>query len=255
MSGWILFRPDIRPLFTILFQFLTAKKPDNKNRIILLTRYLFDYSLVTLCKQTTQGGIFLLKVNMVVVNLSLMMTSESNRATSMVLVYQISCCIRLDIWYCRIPGHFLLSSSGFGQSRNQIMKSDNVTYLLLRIESADSLLQHGFEPGHRKLKHATCDQYCPQTTECSFRRCSLLNSIVNASYGPYINIRYPVNSGSGWMVKIPTRYTTACDRLTGRHMRSTVVTVCLSCILCKDVNFRTKSSNLRWKWRAYLEWW
>jgi len=46
----------------------------------------------------------------------------------------------------------------------------------------------------------------PQTAECSLRRCGRLNSTVNATNGPYINIRYPINSSAGRIVKIPLWY-------------------------------------------------
>jgi len=52
---------------------------------------------------------------------------------------------------------------------------------------------------------------CAQTsTRCR----TLLNSIVNVPYGPYVTIQYPILSGSGRIVKIPIQYipTLVCNR-------------------------------------------
>jgi len=73
-------------------------------------------------------------------------------------IYQISAS-------SQISGHFAPTSSSSGtssrQSRNTIMKPDNCTYLLfhslLISHQLTALGRPGFEPGHHKLKHETCD--------------------------------------------------------------------------------------------------
>jgi len=78
------------------------------------------------------------------------------------------------------------------------------------------LLCPGCKPGHHQLKHSTCDSSPTQQSGCSSQTSTVpellsahsdgvVDSTVNVSYGPCVNIRCPVLAGFGRIVKIPVK--------------------------------------------------
>jgi len=81
------------------------------------------------------------------------------------------------------------------------MKRDNFTYLQDITSSNTKLVTPPMQQSGCPTQTSTVSKLLG-----AHSRCNRLSSIVSVSYGPYVNIHYPINSGSDQIVKIPVLY-------------------------------------------------